>query len=307
MKNDPVRSTIFYTGRHISKQDQEQLVGKLFAEGYEYMTGIKLEGNVHVEHQPPDRIFFCQGKKIGVEMFELEQFYATRAEYNQLTNEVYSEFERRAPTRYVGVVITLPILIEISGADSLDKTWQTKGISGKRRSIFARELVDLFIKNVPSTVSIPEDDLGLVISVNEKLYPAVSALVKRIVVNRCPNIDSRRTDGKAAPLVIIGPSIRISDSDIEESIRNKLFEKIENRPRWNQPVHHSILIAHEIPRGRIYQGFAAEWYDLLARAASALDLLNVFDEFWLVRPFRIVTSQDKVEDKARRICGKGLS
>jgi hypothetical protein len=152
---------------------------------------------------------------------------------------------------------------------------------------------------VPSQDSIPEGDRGLVIPVDPGQYPAVSALAKNIHVARCPGNDPRRTDGKAAPIVIISPGFTFRDNEIEKSIEEMMTSKIQKRPNW-EPVHHSVLVAHDLPRGEVYQGFGMKWAEWLARASSRAELLKSFDEFWLV------TVQD-LRGKAQRICGRGLS
>lgn len=293
-----VRSTVFCPADRTSQKEQEERVGEIFAQGYKQATGQRLEGNVPGPN-PPDRLFFYQGLKIGVEMFELEQFYGARALFDSLTNEIYSEFEQhRACERYDGVVINLGVLANVEIAGRLKTRRREKKIKGNPKLTFAKELVDILLTNVPSQDSIPQGDRGLVIPVDSARYPAVSALIISIHIARCPSNDPRRTDGKAAPLVIISPGFTFRDSEIEVAIEEMIVSKMHKRLNW-EPVDHSVLVAHDLPRGEVYQGFAMKWNEWLVRVASRVELLQAFDEFWLV------TVQD-LRGKAQRICGKEI-
>lgn len=304
MTKKHARSTAFRLRRDLSKPAQEQRIGKLFAEGYEQTTGIKLGGNIP-GGDPPDRLFFYQGLRIGVELFELGQFYKAHALFEDLKAEIYSEFEwRGASKRYEGIRIDLGILKDTKTAGALRTGWRQKGIRRKQKPTFAKQFVDLLLENVPSRNAVPQG--GRVIGVDPGLYPAVSALTEKISIHRCPINTTLRTNGKAAPLVIISPGYLINDSEIEESIRNKMAEKIKGRAKWKCAVDYSVLVAHDIPRGRMYEGvFTTEAHKWLRRAASRVDLLQKFDELWLVTLFEVVDS-GKIRRKAQRICGREI-
>lgn len=303
MTEKSLRSTAFRSGRRLSKKakrEQESRVGELFAKGYEQLTGISFKGS-DPGPDPPDWLFYYGDLTIGVEMFELEQFYHARGLFNNCTNEVYSEFERlRASEPYVGVVISLGVLADINIADTIEARWREKGLKRNPILTFAKELVNLVVTNVPSQDSIPEGDRGLVIPVDPGRYPAVSALAKYVHVARCPSNDPRRTDGKASPLVILCPGYNYRDDEIEERIEEKILSKMKARPNWKKRVDYSVLVAHDLPRGEVYQAFGMKWYEWLLQAASNANVLQAFDEFWLV------TMQD-LKGKAQRICGRGLS
>lgn len=308
MEKKRLRSTVFHSGRCLSKHEQERLVGELFKEGYEQATGIRVEGN-DPGGDPPDRLFSYRNLSIGVEMFELGQFYKARALFEDLTDEIYSEFERRgACKRYEGIVINVGILKDIKTAGALITRLQQKSTRGKPKPAFAEEFVDLFVGKVPSRDAVPKD--RRVIGVDPGLYPAVSALTKEVVIHRCPINTVLRTDGKAAPLVIMSPGYRISDGEIEESMKNKMLEKIEGNQNWKSAVEHSVLVAHDVPRGQMYEGFAsrAGAHEWLKSAASRVDLLETFDELWFVTPFEseVDVGGKTIRAKAQRICGRGL-
>lgn len=308
MEKKSARSTVFRSGRCLSKLEQEHLIGKSFAEGYEQMTGIKLEGN-SPGGDPPDRLFSYQNFRIGVEMFELGQFHESRAFFEGLTNSVYSEFESRGVSkRYEGIRIDLAILKDVKTEDESRTRWRQKGIGRKQEPTFAKQFVDLLLENVPSRGVVPKE--GRVIAVDPELYSAVSALTKKLIIHRCPMNTVLRTDGKAAPLVIMSPGHLIIDSEIEESVRSKMTVKMKRRAKWKSPVDHSVLVVHDIPRGQMYEGFAlgADAHEWLQSAALSVDLLQAFDELWLVTPsaFEVDTGGRLMKAKAQRICGRQL-
>lgn len=306
MTKKPARSTTFRSERNLSKPEREQRVGELFAEAYEQTTEIKLEGNIR-GGDPPDRLFFYQGLGIGVELFELGQFYEARALLEDLKDEIYAEFESRgASKRFEGIRIDLGVLKDTKTAGALRTGWRQKGIRRKQKPTFAKQFVDLLLEDVPSRNAIPEG--GKVIGVDPGLYPAVSALTEKIIIDRCPINTTLRTNGKAAPLVLISPGYHISGSEIEESIENEMVRKIQGRAKWKSPVDHSVLVAHDIPRGRMYEGFPLNTgaYKWLLSAALRVNLLQAFDELWFVMAFEVV-HDGKIMRRAQRICGRELA
>jgi hypothetical protein len=308
MENKPARSTAFRSGRCLSKHEQERLVGELFKEGYEQATGMRLEGNDPGD-DPPDILFSYQNLRIGAEMFELGQFHESGAFFEGLTNRVYSEFGSRGPSkRYEGIRIDLGILRDVKTAGELRTRWRYKGIERKQEPTFAEQFVNLLLENVPSRDAVPKE--GRVIGVDPGLYPAVSALTNRVIINRCPINTVLRTDGRAAPLVVMGPGHLISNSEIEETIGNKMAAKMERRAKWKSPIDHSVLVAHDIPRGQMYEGFAlrAGAHKWLQSAALRVDVLQTFDELWFVTPFEFEfdTGGKLIRTTAQRICGRHL-
>jgi len=147
--------------------------------------------------------------------------------------------------------------------------------------------VNLFTTYAPSRDSVPEGSRDLVIPVNPILYPAMSTLVRNIVVCRCRNNDSRRSDGKAAPLVIMNPGFTYESSEIEESIEKRMMSKMQGMRSWKETVDHSVLVAHDLPRGEVYQAFGMEWNGLSGWKR------------WLQRSkyFRCLTSSGWLQDR----------
>lgn len=311
MREKPVKSTTFRRGYHTSKPAQEQRIAELFTEGYELVTGLKLGAGIKGP-DPPDWLFSCLGINMGVEMFEVEQFYDARAFFDDITNKVYDEFDLcPTSTCYEGLVINLGILADTDIKNKVKTRWREKGIIRNPKHLLAKELVSLFTTNVPPRNSVPESDLGLIIPVTPSLYPALSCLAKSIIINRCPKQDPRRTDGRAAPLVIISPGYLLPKdneltSKLADDMKKKMNKKYRHKSKW-QAISHSALIAHELPRGIIYQGGCIEWQKHLKKAADEVKLLTVFNELWFIRPVEIVTAQDSIERKAQFICGKHIS
>jgi hypothetical protein len=95
-------------------------------------------------------------------------------------------------------------------------------------------------------------------------------------------------------------SERAISSGIEESIEGKILSKMNARPNWKKRVNYSVIVAHDFPQGELYQAFGMKWYEWLVQAASNVDVLQAFDEFWLV-------TMQELKGKAQRVCGKELS
>ena len=156
MERKPSRSTAFRSGRRLSKLEQEHLIGELSAKGYEQTTGIKLEGNM-AGGNPPDRLFSYENFRIGVEIFELGQFYEARALLSDLTGRVYSEFESRgASRRYEGIRIDLGILQDIKTAEALRTRWRQNGISRRQKTHICRAIRELAPRRCAVTRCGPE-------------------------------------------------------------------------------------------------------------------------------------------------------
>lgn len=293
-----VKSTAFRPEPRLYKQEQERRVAELFAKGYEAVTGIRFEGN-GPGPDPPDWLFFYQGLKIGVEMFELEQFYEARALFDYLTNDIYAELGQcGASERYEGLTIIFGILADAQIAAKTKTSWLEQ--KKRSRKTFAQETVNLLRTHLPSRDSVPEGDRGVVFPVDPSLYPAMSALVTEVVVHRCRTNTSLRTDGKAMPLVIISSGFTCNGSEIEESIEENMVSKMQERPGWTEHVDHSVLVAHDLPRGEVYQAFGMDWIQWLGKVAPKVKPLQVFDELWLV-------TVQNITGKAEQICGRGLN
>jgi hypothetical protein len=292
------------------KEQQEELVGKIFRDEYKNITGIELEGN-EKGAQPPDRVFYCRGSQIGCEMFEVEQFYETRGFFNILENKIYAEFNTRGLKQYYqGMRIDVFVsLTQTNTKKEIEKGWRERKVKGDKLANCAKELVDLVCKNISSVDSIPAN--GLRIKIDPDLYASLSAFTAEILVSKRFSNDLRRYEGKAAPFVVIGGRYLLpSENELVCILMGKMKEKIEGKkkgPRsgW-ESINHSVLIAHEVPRKQTYLGAIIKWPKYLKIAAEKAKLLDTFDEVWFVRPVRIVTEVDIVEPQAQFISGNHL-
>lgn len=292
-----VRSTVFKTKAKLSKDEQEERVAAIFAEGYRREKSIALGKGRRVRRDPPDWVFSGSALTVGVEMFELFQFYPSRALMDDLTNAIYSEFEqRRLSERYLGVCVH--VLVQEGTRERLERGWEAKGIQRPVRRT-ARELVDLVSGAVSSRDAIPEGDMGRRSDVDAVAYPALAVLCKSLIVHRCLEQDARRSDGKAAPLVILSSGDHFADEEMEQRVGQMLSKKMADRSRWSVSADRSILVAHDLPREQFYEGFDMEWGKWLKRAAIRWNALSVFDEVWFV-------TFQTLEGKAHLVCSRDI-
>jgi len=277
--NTKVVSTVFKSGKGRTKLTQEQIVGRIFAKEYEKVTGIKL-CEMPNQKDPPDLLFKAENFCYGVELVELGQFYNTRALADTLTNSMYEEFENRGiGDLYLGIGIELPLLLTHDTAMDLKRRWKNKGIRNPIKAC-ARELADFLAEKVPSPKNISESDT---FKVDSTPYPALAELSKWIGVRRCAAHDERRSDKRAAPLIIVGtgyllPNLHEAKSFFEAVVQ----EKIVDRSRWSRPVDRAILIVHDLPRKHIYEPFS-DPDETKKQIALISNLKNAFDEVWTVR------------------------
>jgi hypothetical protein len=117
-------------------------------------------------------------------------------------------------------------------------------------------------------------------------YPALAAFGKSIAISNTVKEDPRRSDGRASPLVILSPAASVDTLKLAQGIVNKISEKINGRNRWKK-VDHAILIAHDLPREHYYQGFVQPWEELLIIISQHSNIIEAFDEFWLITYQRV--------------------
>ena len=296
---NPARSTVFRKKTSLSKDEQEELVAAVFAEGYRREKSIALGKGRRVKRDPPDWVFSGSALTVGVEMFELFQFYPSRALMEELTNAIYAQFEKRGLSRlYLGSVVTAGLLLRYDTSDRLRGEWLARGVRKPVRQT-AREFVDIVAAAVPSVDVIPENDFGLRLKVDPGVYPALAVLCKWLGVCRSREHDQRRSDGKAAPLVILGSGYHYSDEEMELRVEEKLRKKMDGRSTWSVSVDESILVAHDFPREHMYEGFGMERQTWLKRAAARLNALGAFDEVWFV-------TFQTLEGQAHLVCNRDL-
>jgi hypothetical protein len=113
----------------MSKEYQEEIVGRCLGQAYERVTGVPLTGNQPCPTDPPDRLFKWRGKTGGAELFELEQFHAALAFFDDLHELMYREVhERLSKGELKEVLISLPSTgIDLSTQETLISALKSNG------------------------------------------------------------------------------------------------------------------------------------------------------------------------------------
>jgi hypothetical protein len=291
------------------KDKQEESIGRIFSEEYQNVTGIQLEGNVKGA-EPPDRVFYYGDSKIGCEMFEVEQFHETRGFFNELEQKVYKEFECCGLIQsYQGMRIDFTAdLIQTNTEKEIVKRWRERKLRGDKLAKCAKELVDLVYKSIASVDSIPVNCLP--VKIDPELYPALSAFTPEVLISKLPKNDLAQSEGKDTLSVVAGGNYLRPDGNelvckLIDEMKKKIGRKKDPSSGW-QPINHSVLIAHELPRTQAYLGPIFNWPKHLKTAAEKSNLLDAFNELWFVRPVTVVTETDMVERQAQFICGNHL-
>ena len=288
MTHKRIRSRLFpLEWQRFSKEEQHAYVGRVLAEGYRELTGTALTSIAGAPTDPPDLLFAWRRLTVGAELFELEQFYPARALLGNLTNLIYQEFERRGlGDRYEGVAISMPVLASLTTERDIKAKWRRAGIrTGTAQA--ARELVDLVSSEVASRDALPDTDFGLTIRVDPATRPALACVATVVACSRCVIHDVRRTDGRAAPLVIASPGYTYNDPEMVRSLAQALRRKVAQKARLTSQtgwkcVDHSILVAHDYPRWRMNELVGVKWAGYLKLAAKEAGVLDSYDELWLV-------------------------
>jgi hypothetical protein len=304
MPKENITTTIFKHDRPFEKAEQERRVGEAFQVGYERATGIILEGNSEGRPDPPDREFSYRNSRVSAELVELEQRYSERALQEALLNKIYGEFEQQGDyLKYLGLTVQIPMTTDLTWEKNTRAEWQD--IKKDPLGTVAKQFVQIFKDNVSSTESVPDSAIlgaGLRIPIDARVYPALSILGHTLFISRCKPEDPRRSDGLAAPLVIIGGAFMINEAQMEESIQRAINNKIQKKAKYPEKwsaFNHSVLIAHDLPRDSMYQAFMMQWKKWLGNAVRRVNVLEVFDEVWLV-------TYQNAEPEAYWICGTRL-
>jgi hypothetical protein len=277
-----VRSTRFKKDRPIAKEEQEETVAQVFREEYARVKGVALDSGTRVKREPPDWLFTGPGLTVSVEMFELYQFYPSRALVEALTNAIYGEFEGRGLSEaYRGTMVAAGELLTVDTDRRLQEAWKAKGIRSPVRQT-AIELVDVLAHSLRSRDAVPKGDFGVRVDVDPGAYPALAVFCRSLWVHRVREEDERRSDRRAAPLVMLSPGYDYSDDEMTQQVQEKISEKMAGRSRWSVAGDRSVLLAHDLPRGEMYEGFAMKWDEWVKGAAIGVNALHVFDEVWLV-------------------------
>jgi hypothetical protein len=265
-----------------AKREQEALVVAGFVRGLQQLGHTAVQETT--KQDPPDALVHRDRALLGVELVELEAAYEERAFVEQLTNTFYAETERRNfASRFTGTAISICISrAEFGFPEAIREEWNWQGIT-KGFQAFASELAELVSTRVVNRDTIPvrppECVPGLTFWTTGN--DALSAVTSSITVNRSPEADLRRSDGRAAPVLLVTPTIMYRDHELSPRVRTLLSRKMGDRSRWTVDVDRAVLVTHDLPRIH-YKSFNPDWEKELAVACRQLPTAGAFDEIWLV-------------------------
>jgi hypothetical protein len=109
----------------------------------------------------------------------------------------------------------------------------------------------------------------------------------RPVTTAHPTAMTTGSDGKAAPLVIVGGAYLINDTVVTEELHRSMVKKLTDKRygRGNRPdMDRAILLMHDLPRSMYYHGFGLgdKYAAYIDQTASAMpDIYTAFDEILL--------------------------
>lgn len=159
--------------------------------------------------------------------------------------------------------------------------------SGRIMRKAARQLVEL-TKGSIDTVEELRPLSCRYIRVNSSIYPSLAKLASSVDLSLGPSQDPRRSDGRAAPIVIMGGGRLIDEEAGIAWYVGRLQEKSRDRLRLDPPTSwsradHTILLFHDHPRGMMYQGFGDLTELLLREAVTRCPVeASSFDEILLL-------------------------
>lgn len=210
-------------------------------------------------------------------MTEVDQQYSLRFQEQAFTNHIYTAFH------------------EASFDFDLDGLWisvlRSQNVlvteSGRIMRKAARQLVEL-AKSSVGTVEELRPLLCRSVRVNASIYPSLAKLASLVDFSLGPSRDPRRSDGRAAPLVIMSGG-RLIDEEVGIAwYVGRLQEKSRKRLRLDPPTSwheadHTILLFHDHPRGMVYKGFGDSTELLLREAVARCPVeASNFDEILLL-------------------------
>ena len=208
---------------------------------------------------------------------EVDQWYTLRSQEQEFTNHIYAAFrEANFNFNLDGLWISV-----LRSQDALAVA------PGRAMRKAARQLVEL-TKSSIDTVEELRPFLCRIVRVNTSIYPSLAKLASSVDFSLGPSQDSRRSDGKAAPMVIMSGGRLIDEEACIAWYVGRLQEKSRKRLRLDPPTSwheadHTILLFHDHPRGMVYQGFG-DLTELLLREAVARCPVEAssFDEILLL-------------------------
>jgi hypothetical protein len=285
-----VRSTTFRGGWRNSlssddaKREQETVVVTAFANALQSVSGAQVTFELlDLVQQPPDALLRCGDQVLGAELVELEGAYSERGFVEELKNAFYRETEaRRFAEPYLGTCISIcPRHSGFGFHDAIQTEWVRHGVrSGV--ATFAKALCDLVVTKVRNRDLLPRPtDLRQDMVIATKGYPALETIAPDVWMSRSPEHDIRRSDNRAAPLLIISGGFMYREGEMGRRAADVVSRKMQDRGRWTVKVDRAILVVHDLPRRHFKFGFH-EWDVELRRALAGLKTNDSFDEVWLV-------------------------
>lgn len=264
------------------KAGQERIVGNALADAYCEVTGSPLLPVSCNAPDPPDLFFEWKGTAVGVAAFELHQFHGQRSLYEGIAAKAQLLIASRADAEdYTGVVVSLGRLLDSKGRDAIAQSWKSRGV---KRPIdkAAEELASTLLKHFPPG-SISQRTRGRVIQLDPSSQPALHALVRHVVVERCGVPEEPRS--VPWPRIVASPGYTYDPAEMERWVVEAVVKKADSRRRnqgsWHL-VAHSILAAHDLPRDRLLRTFSIPWASYLKTAVSRTEVMSEYDELWLV-------------------------
>lgn len=276
---DVPRSDILFGPKPLTKDEQESAVAEHFLRLYApHLEPSAIQHGPCQTSTPPDWIFRFSRCTIGVEMTEVDQDYSLRFQKRAFTDCIYAAFhEASFDFDLDGLLISV-----LRSEDAL------AAASGRIMNKAARQLVELVKGSITDTVEELRPLLGRNVQVKASIYPSLAKLASSVSLSLGPSRDPRRSDGIAAPMVIIAGG-RLIDEDAGIAwYAKRLREKSRDRLRRDPPTSwsradHAILLFHDHPRGMMYQGFGDLTERLLREAVTRCPVeASNFDEILLL-------------------------
>jgi hypothetical protein len=276
---DVPRSDILFGPKAFTKDEQELAVAEHFLGLYApHVESSAIQHGPCQTPTPPDWIFRFSQCAIGVEITEVDQWYSLRFQEREFTDCIYAAFHE-------------------AGFDfDLDGLWinvfrpqdALAAASGRTMGKAARQLVELVKCSIGTVGELRPLLFGRHVQVNSSTYPSLAKLASSVDLSLGPSQDPRRSDGRAAPMVIMAGGRLIDEEAGIAWYAGRLRAKSHGRLRLDPPTSwsradHTILLFHDHPRGMVYKGFGDLTEFLLREAVTRCPVeASSFDEILLL-------------------------
>lgn len=281
MDDDAPRSDVFFGPRPLTKKQQEAEIARALLQLYvPQCDPADVPNGPCPNPTPPDWLFEFGDVLVGVEMTEVDQYYGLRSKERTFTDLIYAEFHSRNigfdPTGLSVGVLRSEQALAVASGKVLRKA--------------AQEVVELVSKAITSV----EDLRPLLfrhVRIDEYTYPDLFNVASSISLGCGPDGDIRRSDGKAAPIVIMEGGMLVNKELGVVWHLERLVKKCQDKRRSNPPtgwgrVAHSVLLFHDYPRKANYtfagKDFIEEYLREAVVRAPEADHVTAFDEILLL-------------------------